>query len=185
LIAALTPNARQSILGRYLMADQSYYLPDDILYKADRMSMAHSVELRPPFLDHRIVEFAATLPDRYKIRGLTQKWILKQVMKDKLPREVIQRQKTGFDIPAHDWLRGPLRALLQDTITPAAVKATGIFDSRAVQTLIRDHMERRINAGYHLWGLLTLFLWMKRWKVECLPQPEAVSAATEAAVAIT
>ena len=149
--------------------DQNYYLADDILYKTDRMSMAHSLEVRPPFLDHRIVEFAASLPSNLKIRGFQQKFLLRELMRGKLPEAVIQRGKTGFDIPAHDWFRGPLRALLMETVTPGAVRATGIFDALAIESLIRDHMERRINAGYHLWGLLTLFLWMKRWKVEVPP----------------
>jgi len=160
-------------LNRYLLVDQSYYLPDDILYKTDRMSMAHSLEVRPPFLDHRLVEFAARLPVGFKIRGLQQKFLLKELMRGKLPPAVIARKKTGFDIPTHDWFRGKLRPLLLDTLTSEAVEATGIFDARAIRSLIRDHMERRINVGYHLWGLLTLFLWMRRWKVETLPLAEA------------
>ena len=155
--------------GRYLTVDQHYYLPDDILYKTDRMSMAHSLEVRPPFLDHRIVEFAAKLPDRFKIRGFEQKYILRELMRGKLPPAVLDRKKAGFDIPTHDWFRGPLRALLRDTLTPAAIEATGIFDARAIGEMMTDHMERRINIGYHLWGLLTLFLWMNRWKVEVHP----------------
>jgi asparagine synthase (glutamine-hydrolysing) len=87
-------------------------------------------------------------------------------MRGKLPESVLTRKKTGFDIPTHDWFRGTLRGLLMDTMTPEAIGATGIFDASAIDGLIRDHMERRINVGYHLWGLLTLFLWMKRWKVE-------------------
>jgi asparagine synthase (glutamine-hydrolysing) len=94
-------------------------------------------------------------------------------MRGKLPETVLKRKKTGFDIPTHDWFRGTLRRLLMDTVTPEAIAATGIFDARAIETLIRDHMERRINAGYHLWGLLTLFLWMKRWKVEAPTHAEA------------
>jgi len=128
--------------------------------------MAHSLEVRPPFLDHRIVEFAARLPERLKIRGLKQKFLLRELMRGKLPEAVLNRKKTGFDIPTHDWFRGALRPLLMDTVNPSAVAATGIFDASAVQGLIRDHMERRVNVGYHLWGLLTLFLWMRRWKVE-------------------
>ena len=162
-------------LDRYLIVDQHYYLPDDILYKTDRMSMAHSLEVRPPFLDHRIVEFAAGLPEDFKIRGFKQKFILKELMRGKLPAAVLNRKKVGFDIPTHDWFRGPLRRLLLDTLAPEAIASTGIFEARAIQALIRDHMERRINAGYHLWGLATLFLWMKRWKVEVLPPPEAIS----------
>jgi asparagine synthase (glutamine-hydrolysing) len=173
--------ARLGIQGRgverYLRVDQSYYLADDILCKTDRMSMAHSLEVRPPFLDPRIVDFAATLPARLKIRGFQQKFLLRELMRDKLPEVVLQRKKTGFDIPAHGWFRGVLRGLLTDTLRPEAVEATGIFDARAIQTLIRDHMERRINAGYHLWGLLTLFLWMNRWKVEIVPPPETARQA--------
>ena len=165
---------------RYLRIDQNYYLPDDILYKTDRMSMAHSLEVRPPFLDHRIIEFAATLPGSLKIRGLKQKYILKELMRGKLPQSVLDRSKAGFDIPAHDWFRGPLRTLLMDTITPQAVRAAAVFDPGAIAALISDHMERRINAGYHLWGLLTLFLWMKRWNVESPgaphPAPRALAA---------
>jgi asparagine synthase (glutamine-hydrolysing) len=156
-------------VARYLAVDQNYYLPDDILYKTDRMSMAHSLEVRPPFLDPRIVDFAASLPLDLKIRGFQQKYLLRQLMRDKLPESVIARKKTGFDIPAHDWFRGILRGLLMDTLQPEVIEATGIFDADAIHTVVRDHMERRINAGYHLWGLLTLFLWMKRWKVEVLP----------------
>ena len=176
--------AAGGVLDRYLRVDQSYYLPDDILYKTDRMSMAHSLEVRPPFLDHRIVEFAASLPERLKIRGGTQKYVLRGLMRGKLPETVLTRKKTGFDIPTHDWFRGPLRGLLRDTVTAEAIGAAGIFDGRAIETLIGDHRERRINAGYHLWGLLTLFLWMKRWKVEVLARVE-VAALTTARVFAT
>ena len=125
--------------------------------------------MRPPFLDHRIVEFAASLEAKHKIRGLQQKRVLRELMRGKLPAVVLNRKKAGFDIPAHDWFRGTLRGLLLDTLTEDAIEATGIFDAQAIYALIRDHMERRINAGYHLWGLLTLFLWIKRWKVEVHP----------------
>ena len=96
-------------LSRHLWFDQKYFLPDDILNKADRVSMAHSLEVRPPFLDHRIVEFAASIPSDMKIRGSRQKVLLKELMKDKLPPAVLDRAKIGFDIPAHEWLRGPFR----------------------------------------------------------------------------
>jgi len=172
LVESLALNPGVGRLNRYLFIDQNFYLPDDILYKADRMSMAHSIEVRPPFLDHRIVEFAASLPEDLKIRGLKQKFILKELMRDKLPEAVIRRKKTGFDIPAHDWFRGTLRGLLLETLTPSAVAATGIFDPAAIEMLIADHLERRINVGYHLWGLVTLFLWMRRWRIEIPPVAE-------------
>jgi len=161
------------VLDRYLEIDQNYYLPDDILYKTDRMSMAHSLEVRPPFLDSRIVDFARSLPEELKIRGFRQKVILRELMRGKLPESVLKRKKTGFDIPTHDWFRGTLRPLLMDTLTSEAVEATGVFDAGAIHAMIRDHMDRRVNVGYQLWGLLTLFLWMKRWKVEGVGQASA------------
>jgi asparagine synthase (glutamine-hydrolysing) len=162
---------------RYMAVDQHYYLPDDILYKTDRMSMAHSLEVRPPFLDPRIVDFAASLPLELKMHGWRHKVILKELMRGKLPDAVLKRKKTGFDIPAHDWFRGTLRELLMDTLAGANLDALGFVDAASIQALVRDHMERRVNAGYHLWGLLTLFLWMKRWKVEALPPAEGTRSA--------
>ena len=156
-------------LNRYLWLDQSYYLPDDILYKCDRMSMAHSLEVRPPFLDHRIVEFAARLPEGLKIRNSTTKAVLRHLMRDKLPLHVLKRRKEGFDIPAHDWLRGPLRELLMDTVNRESVTSSNLFDWPVVERLIAQHMERRTNIGYHLWGLLTLFLWMRKWRIQGEP----------------
>jgi asparagine synthase (glutamine-hydrolysing) len=165
-----TPLPAVDLLSRYLTLDQHYYLADDILYKTDRMSMAHSLEVRPPFLDHRIVEFAASLPSNLKIHGFRQKHVLKELMRGKLPDAILNRKKTGFDIPTHDWFRGSLRGLLEDALSDGAVAWTTLFHEPAIRATIRDHMERRINAGYHLWGLLTLFLWMKRWKV-AIPEP--------------
>ena len=114
-------------LAAYLWFDQRYYLPDDILMKVDRMSMAHSIEVRPPFLDHRIVEFAASLPSHFKIRGSRQKVILKDLMKGKLPPSILRRKKVGFDIPAHQWLRGPLRELMRDTLSAGASEHAEVF----------------------------------------------------------
>jgi asparagine synthase (glutamine-hydrolysing) len=151
--------------GNSLWVDQHNYLPDDILYKTDRMSMAHSLEVRPAFLDHRIVEFAARLPEDMKIRGGTLKFVLRELMRDKLPRSVITRPKEGFDIPAHKWFRGVLKPLLLDCVNERSVRDTGLFHWRAVERVIGDHLARRANYGYHLWGLLTFFLWKNRWNV--------------------
>jgi len=85
---------------------------------------------------------------------------------------VLARKKEGFDIPAHDWLRGVLRPLLLDTLTREAVQKSNLFDWKVVESLIRNHLNRRANLGYHLWGLLTLFLWMKRWDIQAEPVEE-------------
>ena len=153
-------------LSRYQWFDQKYFLPDDILNKVDRMSMAHSLEVRPAFLDHRIVEFAATLEPALRIRGSRQKVILKELMKKRLPMAVLKRKKIGFDIPAHDWLRGPLRSLLLEAFRDGSAERAALFRPEAIEELVRLHLERRANIGYHLWGLLLLFLWMKKWRVQ-------------------
>ena len=163
-------------INRYLYLDQHLYLPEDILYKCDRMSMAHSLEVRPPFLDHRIAEFAAGLPEDFKIRGSELKYVLRELMRDKLPGAVLSRSKQGFDIPAHHWFRTSLKAMLLDTITERAVKDTGLLRWEAVRRLIDDHMARRANHGYPLWGLLIFFLWHRHLKgAPCLSRPESSS----------
>jgi asparagine synthase (glutamine-hydrolysing) len=152
-------------IDRYLWFDQQYFLTDNILMKCDRMSMAHALELRPAFLDHRIAEFAASLPNHLKIHGSNQKYVLRELMRGKLPSSVLKRKKEGFDIPVHAWLRGPLRELLLDTLNHDTVARSQVFSAEGVQQLIKAHLERRRNVGYHLWGLMTLFLWMKRWDI--------------------
>jgi asparagine synthase (glutamine-hydrolysing) len=153
-------------LSRFLTFDQRYYLADDLLQKVDRMSMAHSLEVRPPYLDHRIIEFAASLPDRFKVSGRRQKVILKRLMRSKLPKSVLHHSKTGLDIPTHDWLRGPLRGFLEEILSPAAVRENGLFRTGAIERLKSDHMERRTNVGFHLWNLMILFLWIKHWNIQ-------------------
>jgi asparagine synthase (glutamine-hydrolysing) len=152
-------------LAPFLWLDQKYYLADDILAKSDRMSMAHSVEVRPAFLDHRIIEFAAKLPATMKINGSRQKVILKDLMKDKLPSVIIHRKKTGFDIPAHDWLRTILRDMLEEALRFGVEECGDLFNRAGIEQLNNRHQQRKINAGYHLWGLLILFLWMRKWQV--------------------
>ena len=162
-------NSRPRSLASFLWFDRQFFLPDDILNKVDRMSMAFAVEVRPPFLDHRIVEFAASLPPQMLISGSRQKIILRELMRDKLPPAVIHGPKVGFDIPAHQWLRGPLRPMLLDVIASAAGEYQGLFNFPAIDAFVQSHLSRRANFGYHLWGLMTLFLWMKKWKVQTAP----------------
>jgi asparagine synthase (glutamine-hydrolysing) len=163
----LDPIEQPPLTGdNFLWLDQLTYLPDDILHKCDRMSMAHSLEVRPPFLDHRVVEFAAKLPQDLKIRGSKLKFVLRELMQDRLPHSVLTRRKEGFDIPVHHWLRTVLRPLLLDTLNERTVRETGLFSWPAIDEAIRSHLERRVNLGYHLWGLLILFLWMRHWKID-------------------
>jgi asparagine synthase (glutamine-hydrolysing) len=160
-----------SVLSPLLWFDQKYYLADDILVKSDRMSMAHAVEVRPPFLDHRIVEFAATLPRKLKIRGAQQKLVLRELRRLKLPPTILEGKKTGFDIPAHEWLRGPLRTLLLETMRDGTDAYGDLFHAGAINDLVQRHLKRQVNIGYHLWGLLILFLWMKKWEIQTSARP--------------
>jgi asparagine synthase (glutamine-hydrolysing) len=153
-------------LQAFLEFDQKYFLPDNMLTKVDRTSMAHSIEVRPPFLDHRIVEFANSLPASLKIRGSLQKVILRNLMRDKLPPAILTRKKTGFDIPTHDWFRGPLRPLLEEALSFASAEHGEFFQLPRIEAHVRAHLERRANLGYHLWGLMILFFWMKRWRIQ-------------------
>jgi len=153
-------------LAHNLWFDQNYYLPDDILVKSDRMSMAHSVEVRPPFLDHRIVEFAAKLPASLKIRGSKQKFVLRELRKDILPASMLAGKKTGFDIPAHEWLRGPLQPMLREAIRHGVTEYGEVLEKSAVEGFLARHLSRKANLGYHLWGLMILFQWMKRWRIQ-------------------
>src|SRR5262249_9192996 len=154
-----------------LWCAQCYDRVGDRLAKVDRRRRAPARGVRPPFLDHQIVEFAARLPERLKVHGRRQKYILKRLMEGKLPPEILQRKKVGFDIPAHDWLRRELKPLLLDVISPAALSRTGLFRSAVLEPLVEDHLEGRINIGFHLWGLLILLLWMEKWQVQSPLQP--------------
>jgi asparagine synthase (glutamine-hydrolysing) len=185
LVSALNDApAGNDVINRYLFVDQHYYLPDDILYKCDRMSMAHSLEVRPPFLDHRIVEFAGTLPAHLKVNGNKTKFVMRELLKSKLPDLILNRRKEGLDIPAHDWLRGPLRPLLEQELGAESVAKVGIFSPSAIQALVRRHLRREANLGYHLWGLLTLHLWVKRWNISTAPVTESAAERTDALSAV-
>jgi asparagine synthase (glutamine-hydrolysing) len=175
-LAALYSGLPAASLNAHLWCDQLHYLPNDILNKCDRMSMAHSLEVRPPFLDHRIVEFAARLPENFKLRGGQLKFLLRELVKDRLPASVLARPKQGFDIPTHHWFRTTLKPLLLDTVTEKAVRESGVFSWPAVESLFARHMERRENLGYSLWGLLTLFLWMKRWKIQATGEASLINS---------
>ena len=176
------PDTR-SDLNRYLFIDQHCYLPDDILHKCDRMSMAHSIELRPPFLDHRIVEFAGRLPLALKVRGSQTKYILRKLMSGKLPPFACNRGKEGLDIPAHEWLRGPLLPLMHDALSSNSVAEAGLFSPGVIHHLVDRHLSRQANLGYHLWGLLTLHLWIHRWKIETQTASEVERGAVIGSVA--
>ena len=143
--------------------DMATYLPDDILTKVDRTSMAVSLEARVPLLDHLLMEYVATIPSDLKLRGETGKYLLKRAMADALPSEILGRRKMGFGVPLGTWLRRELREMARDTLLGSAARQRGIFRSVEVERLLRIHDSGRRDYSARLWALLCLELWMERW----------------------
>ena len=148
-------------LTQMMFSDLAMYLPDDLLVLADRMSMAHSLEVRVPFLDHELLEFTATIPSHLKLRGLTKKYLFKKAFAPLLPRQVLRRKKIGFSIPIATWFRGELRPFLMDWLAEERIKKLGYFNEKTVSTLIQEHLEYRHNHGRKLWALLIFVIWHK------------------------
>ncbi len=147
------------LLNRLLAVDQQTYLVDDLLTVADRTSMAVSLELRVPFLDHPLVEFMAQVPGRFKIEGNRKKYLLKRAFAADLPRTILDRRKSGFSIPLARWLREDLRGLVEDYLSADRIHRQGYFELSMVEQLKREHFERRRNHSTALWGLLMFELW--------------------------
>ena len=150
-------------LNRALFLDQETLLPDQVLPFVDRLSMAHSVEVRPPFLDHRLAEFAATLPGSMKIKGGRVKHILKEAVKDLLPADLLARPKEGFIMPINEWLLGKLRTYVKATLAPERLVRHGLFRASGVQALLDEHYSGLANRGNQIWNLLMLQLWWERY----------------------
>jgi asparagine synthase (glutamine-hydrolysing) len=146
-------------LSRYQYTDFKVYLPDDILVKVDRMSMAHSLEARVPLLDHRVVEFLFRLPGSLKMPGLKLKQFLKQTMSGLLPARTLKKPKGGFDPPISGWLKSDLRPMLHDYLAPEVVRRQGYFCPQVVSRLIEDHLESRADYSRNLWALLIFSIW--------------------------
>ena len=141
--------------------DQQLYLPDDLLVKIDIASMAHSLEVRSPFLDHEVVEFAASLPLRMKIRGRTGKFMVRSALQNVLPSRIIKRRKKGFGMPLAEWFRKELRDLSYDVLLDGTARARGLFKPSAVRMLLEQHISGRRNHHFRLWNLLMLELWYR------------------------
>jgi asparagine synthase (glutamine-hydrolysing) len=152
-----------SLLDRMMLADQLGYLPDDLLAKVDRVSMAVSLEVRVPLLDHRVVEFAWRLPRRFKIRDGRSKWVLRQVLARHVPAQLVDRPKMGFSIPIDRWLRGSLREWAEALLAPDRLKAAGALEPRAVRRAWDDFVAGRGRAGAALWAVLQFQAWHERW----------------------
>jgi asparagine synthase (glutamine-hydrolysing) len=149
-----------TLLDRILYADIKTYLVE-LLMKQDQMSMAASIESRVPFLDHKLVEFAATLPDNWKLAGWTTKRVLRASMKGVLPESILNRPKMGFPVPIGRWTRGRWNDVARDVLLDRRSRERGLIDPPAVDAMLQGHAAGRIDAGDRIWSLLNLELWYR------------------------
>ena len=150
-------------LARMQDVDLGIYLVDDLLVKTDRLSMAHSLELRVPFLDPKVADFAFALPTKLKVRGLSKKRLLRQALEPLLPREIVHGRKQGFSIPIAAWLRGPLEPFAREVLAPSALARQGLLDPAAATPLLDRHVAGREDLSRQIWGLMALTLWFDRY----------------------
>ncbi|AUR53121.1 asparagine synthase (glutamine-hydrolyzing) [Aquella oligotrophica] len=141
------------------------YLPDDIMTKVDRAAMSVSLETRAPLLNHKIVEFAFTLPEKYKINNGVSKCILRDILYRHVPKELIERPKKGFGIPINQWLRSELKDWAGDLLNPAKINSQGIFNGQVINQKLTDHLAGKANNGYYLWDILMFQQWNEYYKV--------------------
>jgi len=151
------------IVDSMLLTDQMTYLPNDLLVKVDIATMAVSLEARSPFLDHHVIEFAASLPQNLKLRGLTTKYLLKKVLRKLLPSENLKRRKMGFGVPIGHWFRGEMQPFLREVVLSEKAMRRGLFNPLAVKQLIELHARGERDYSHQLWTLLMLELWFNRF----------------------
>ena len=158
----LRSTGANDVLNRMLYVDTKTWLPDDLLIKADKITMANSVELRVPLLDHKVLEFAASLPVSYKVRGFSTKYIAKRALSKRVPREILERPKTGFPVPYNSWLRGQLKGWLHDILLDRKTLARGYFRKSAVEKLLEEN-GRSGSYAKELFSLAVLELWHREF----------------------
>jgi asparagine synthase (glutamine-hydrolysing) len=153
-------STNSSPLNAMLEVDTKFYLPNDMLVKVDRASMANSLEVRVPFLDHELVELVAKMPEKLKLNKFyCRKFALKSIMRGRLPKSILRKRKLGFNVPINVWLQGPLRHLVLDILTPHAMKRIGILNPKRVEWLINQHFTGKRDFGYQIWSLLIFVTW--------------------------
>ena len=176
-LVALTPPASElrgcqfdspqnnSALRRILYFDQTSWLPDNLLERGDRMTMGASIEARMPFMDHELAAYVSALPDEYRVRGSTTKWILRQAMKRLLPAAILERPKVGFRVPVNEWFRGNMRDYLFDHLTGADSRTHGYYRRQALNAILSEHVSGRHNHEKILWTMLGLELWHREYRI--------------------
>jgi asparagine synthase (glutamine-hydrolysing) len=153
-----------SSLRRILYFDQTSWLPDNLLERGDRMTMAASIEARVPFLDHRLAEYVSTLPDNQRVRGLTTKWILRQAGRKLLPAKILKRPKVGFRVPVNEWFRGEMRDYLLEHLRGSGSLTRRYYNGPVLDRVLDDHIQGRHNQEKLLWTLLNIEIWHRQYQ---------------------
>jgi asparagine synthase (glutamine-hydrolysing) len=173
---------KTSLLNRMLYADTKVWLPEDLLLKADKMTMATAVELRVPFLDHKLVEYIASLPDDLKVRDNLGKWILRQAMSTVLPPSILHRTKKGFPMPAAEWFRFELRDFVRETLLARDSACREFFDPQAIEQIVCLQEKGKLSGYQEVWSLLVFESWHKQFIQGFVPARSAKESAVEADV---
>jgi len=161
-VHAYADGASRKGLERFLYVDQRTHLLDEFLVKVDRLSMAHSLEVRPPFLDHRLVELASEIPMKYKLKGWTTKYILRRLMKGRLPESILKGSKKGFSPPTATWLATDLKDYARRKLSPSHLEAIPYLNPQYPGQILEEHIQRKANWGRRLWTLLMFVEWYDR-----------------------
>jgi Asparagine synthase (glutamine-hydrolyzing) len=156
-------NPSTSTLRRILYFDQTSWLPDNLLERGDRMSMAASIESRVPFLDHHVANYVSKLPDNYRVNGLKTKWILRQAGQSLIPEQILNRPKVGFRVPVNKWFQGPMKDYLLDHLRGPSSKTRAYYDPQVLDRMVDDHVEGKQNHEKLLWALLNLEIWHRQY----------------------
>jgi asparagine synthase (glutamine-hydrolysing) len=154
-----SPGSGANYYESMMLTDLLYYLPEDVLTKVDRASMAVSLEVRVPILDHRVVEFSWRLPLRFKIRNAVSKWALRRILYKYVPAELLERPKMGFGIPLGEWLRGPMLEWAEDLLAQSALEQHGLLHAQPIRQTWQEHVSGRKNWEYRLWPVLAFQDW--------------------------
>ncbi len=165
LDSKLKPCSGNSALRDILCFDQTSWLPDNLLERGDRMTMAASLEARMPFMDHKLAQFISSLPDNMRVRGKRTKWILREAMKQLLPIEILERPKVGFRVPVNEWFQNSMRDYLYDHLTGPSSITNHYYNRAALDKVLRDHVSGRQNHEKLLWTLLTLEIWQREYSL--------------------
>jgi asparagine synthase (glutamine-hydrolysing) len=157
-------SSAKDTLNRLMEIDTSVFLPDDLMIKNDRMSMAHSLEARVPLTDNELVKFLSTVPPGMKLRGMQKKFLMRSAMKGVLPDRILNKKKVGLEMPYSRWLRAELKDVLMRYCGPERIAETGLFRPEAVAAIVDEHCSGRRDHGRALWGLLNYMMWLEMYQ---------------------